>query len=109
MRRNKFREDLAMDKSRGMGYEGHSLLCDESLHMPMTAEEITRRIKAALPDAEIMLDDLAGDNDHWKVTVTSSAFAGLPRVAQHRLVNAAFGADLGTTLHALAVVTVVKS
>ena len=76
--------------------------------MPMTAEEITRRIMAALPDAEVQLDDLAGDNDHWKVTVTSTAFKGLTRVAQHRMVNAAFGADLGTTVHALAVVTVVK-
>jgi stress-induced morphogen len=73
----------------------------------MTAEEITRRIQTAIPDAEIQLEDLAGDNDHWKVTVTSAAFAGQSRLAQHRMVNAAFGADLGTTLHALAVVTVV--
>lgn len=76
--------------------------------MPMTADEITRRIQAALPDAEIVLEDLAGDNDHWKVTVTSSAFTGQSRVAQHRMVNAAFGTDLGTTLHALAVVTRTK-
>ena len=76
--------------------------------MAMTAEEITRRVNAALPDAEIALEDLAGDDNHWKITVTSAAFAGLSRVAQHRLVNAAFGSDLGTTLHALAVVTKVK-
>ncbi|MFM9890854.1 MAG: BolA/IbaG family iron-sulfur metabolism protein [Rickettsiales bacterium] len=75
--------------------------------MPMTAEEITRRIKAALPDAEVTLEDMAGDNDHWKATVKSTAFAGKSRVEQHRMVNAAFGADLGTTLHALAVSTVV--
>ena len=75
--------------------------------MPMTADEITRRITAAIPDADITLEDLAGDNDHWKVTVKSASFAGQSRVAQHRMVNAAFGADLGTTLHALAVTTVV--
>lgn len=74
--------------------------------MPMSAEEITRRIKAALPDADVHLEDLAGDNDHWKVTVKSAAFQGKSRVEQHRMVNAAFGADLGTTLHALSVVTV---
>ena len=73
--------------------------------MPMSADEIRRRIAAAIPDADIHLEDLAGDNDHWKVTVTSAAFQGKPRVAQHRMVNAAFGTDLGTTLHALAVVT----
>ncbi len=76
--------------------------------MPMSADEITRRIKAAIPDAQIVLEDLAGDDDHWKVTVTSAVFAGQSRVAQHRMVNAAFGADLGTTLHALSVVTVTK-
>ena len=76
--------------------------------MPMTAEEIRRRIETAIPDAVITLQDLAGDNDHWQVTVESAAFAGLGRVAQHRMVNAAFGADLGTTLHALAVITKVK-
>lgn len=75
--------------------------------MPMTAEEITARIQAALPDAEITLEDLAGDDDHWKATVKSAAFAGKSRVEQHRMVNAAFGTALGTTLHALSVVTVV--
>jgi stress-induced morphogen len=72
----------------------------------MTADEITRRITAAIPDAQVHLTDLAGDNDHWQVTVKSATFQGLNRVAQHRMVNAAFGADLGTTLHALAVTTV---
>ncbi|MDX2094667.1 MAG: BolA/IbaG family iron-sulfur metabolism protein [Alphaproteobacteria bacterium] len=77
--------------------------------MPMPADEITRRILAAIPDAQVTLEDLAGDDDHWKVTVKSAAFAGKSRVDQHRMVNAAFGADLGTTLHALAVVTAVKA
>ena len=74
--------------------------------MPMTAEEITKRIKTAIPDADVQLEDLAGDNDHWKVTVKSAAFQGQSRVNQHRMVNAAFGSDLGTVLHALAVVTI---
>ncbi len=73
--------------------------------MPMTAEEITERIKAAIPDAEITLTDLAGDDDHWEVLVVSKAFEGKPRVAQHKMVFAAFGEEMGTTLHALAVKT----
>ncbi|MFO0109203.1 MAG: BolA/IbaG family iron-sulfur metabolism protein [Alphaproteobacteria bacterium] len=73
--------------------------------MPMTGDDITRRIQAALPDAEITLEDLAGDNDHWKVIVKSAAFAGKTRVQQHQMVYAAFGSDMGTTLHALAVET----
>lgn len=77
--------------------------------MPMTAEEITARITRTIPDARITLEDLAGDNDHWKVTVYSRAFAGQSRVAQHRLVQSAFADTLGTTLHALAITTVAES
>ncbi|HQZ12493.1 MAG TPA: BolA family transcriptional regulator [Devosia sp.] len=73
--------------------------------MPMPAEEIERRIKAALPDATVELRDLAGDNDHWSATITSAAFKGKSRVQQHQLVNAAFGTDLGTVLHSLAIQT----
>ncbi|WP_025886161.1 BolA/IbaG family iron-sulfur metabolism protein [Asaia prunellae] len=73
--------------------------------MPMSAEEIERTIKAALPDAVIEIQDLAGDGDHYAATVTSTAFAGLPRVRQHKLVYDAFGGRMGTELHALALKT----
>ncbi len=73
--------------------------------MPMSGAEIERRIKAALPDAEVSLVDLAGDDDHWEATVVSSAFAGLPRVRQHRLVYEAIGSDMGGRLHALRLTT----
>ncbi len=73
--------------------------------MPMSAEEITRRITVALPGATVELRDLAGDNDHWEVTVVAPQFSGLPRVRQHKLVMDAFGADMGTTLHALSIKT----
>ena len=75
--------------------------------MPMNASEIEKRIKAALPDAKIDLRDLAGDDNHWAATIISEAFRGKSRVQQHQLVNAAFGADMGTTLHSLAIQTVV--
>jgi len=71
----------------------------------MSAEEIERTIKAALPDAVIEIQDLAGDGDHYAATVTSTAFAGLPRVRQHKLVYDAFGGRMGTELHALALKT----
>ncbi len=75
--------------------------------MPMAAEDIQARIMAALPDAEVILVDLAGDGDHWAARVTSAAFAGKSRIAQHKMVQAAFGADLGGALHALALQTFV--
>ncbi len=73
--------------------------------MAMSAAEIEKRIKAALPDAVIELRDLAGDDDHWAATITSEAFRGKTRVAQHQVVNAAFGSDMGTVLHSLSITT----
>ena len=73
--------------------------------MPLPAPEIEARIKAALPDATVEILDLAGDDDHFQVTVTSSAFTGRTRVQQHKMVYEAIGGDMGTTLHALAVKT----
>ncbi len=77
--------------------------------MPMTAEQIITTIKSALPDAEVQLQDLAGDGDHWQATVISGAFEGISRVKQHKLVMDAFGDDMGTTLHALSITTKVKA
>ena len=75
--------------------------------MPMTAREIEEAIVAALPGAEVRLTDLAGDDDHWAATVTAPQFAGLSRVAQHKLVYNALGGRMGGVLHALQVTTVV--
>ena len=73
--------------------------------MPMEASEIERQIKAALPDAEIIITDLAGDGDHYRAQVISEAFRGLSRVRQHQLVYAALGGQVGGVLHALALET----
>lgn len=73
--------------------------------MPMDATEIERRIKAALPDAEIEIRDLAGDGDHYAASVISESFRGKSRVQQHQLVYAALQGDMGGALHALALQT----
>ena len=73
--------------------------------MAMQAEDIVALIKAGLPDAEIEMIDLAGDGDHWKAVITSAAFEGKSRVAQHQLVYAALGDKMGGELHALALET----
>lgn len=77
--------------------------------MPMSATDIEAAILAALPGAAVELRDLAGDDDHWAATVTAPQFAGLSRVAQHKLVYAAFGGRMGGELHALQVTTVVPT
>jgi len=73
--------------------------------MPMDADTIKARIEAALPDATVLMIDMAGDGDHWAARVTSAAFVGKSRIQQHKLVYAAIGADMGGELHALALQT----
>jgi len=73
--------------------------------LPMAADELDRRLREAFPDAEVTITDLAGDGDHYRARIVSSAFTGLPRVRQHQLVNRALSDVLGTTLHALALET----
>ena len=69
--------------------------------MGMKAAEIEAYIKAAFPDAEIEMKDLAGDDNHWSATIKSSAFNGKSRVAQHQMVYAALKGNMGGVLHAL--------
>ena len=73
--------------------------------MPMSADEIRAHLLEAFPDAEIVIQDLAGDGDHYRAKVTSEAFRGLPRVRQHQLVYAALKGKMGGELHALALET----
>ena len=73
--------------------------------MAMSATDIERFIKEALPDAEVTIRDLAGDGDHYAATVVSSAFRGKNRVQQHQMVYAALKGRMGGELHALALQT----
>lgn len=73
--------------------------------MPMPVEELRAHLTEAFPDAEIVIDDLAGDGDHYRARIVSTAFAGLPRVRQHQLVYAALKGKMGGELHALALET----
>lgn len=77
--------------------------------MAMSAEEIDTLIRAALPDAEVTITDLAGDGDHYSAHVVSAAFAGKPRVIQHKLVYEALGGRMGGVLHALQLTTAVPN
>ena len=77
--------------------------------MGMAADEIAAVIKSALPDAEVEITDLAGDGDHYAARVTSAAFAGMSRIAQHRLVYDALGGRMGGALHALQLTTAVPN
>ena len=73
--------------------------------MAMQPADIEALIKAALPDAKITIEDLAGDGDHYAATVIAESFRGKSRVQQHKIVYDALKGEMGGKLHALALQT----
>ena len=73
--------------------------------MPMPLAVLKAELQSAFPDAEIEIQDLAGDGDHYKAIIVSGVFVGLNRVRQHQLVYAALKGKVGGELHALALET----
>jgi stress-induced morphogen len=73
--------------------------------MPISPDDISALIRAALPDAEIAVSDTTGGGDHYAATVVSAAFAGKGPVDRHRMVYAALGDAMRGPIHALALVT----
>jgi stress-induced morphogen len=73
--------------------------------MAMRAQELESLLREAFADADIRIDDLAGDGDHYRAVIRSAAFAGKSRVAQHQMVYAALKGRMGGELHALALDT----
>lgn len=75
--------------------------------MPMEASVIEELIRAAIPDAIVSIQDLAGDGDHYAAHVVSASFKGKSKVQQHQMVYAALKGKMGGELHALALTTAI--
>ena len=73
--------------------------------MSLKLEEIETLIKESIPDAQITIQDLAGDNNHYSATIKSRAFSGKSKIEQHKLVYKALKGKMGNELHALALNT----
>ena len=73
--------------------------------MSLKLEEIKSLIKKTIPDAEITIQDLAGDENHYSATIKSKIFIGKSKIEQHKLVYKALKGKMGNELHALALNT----
>jgi len=73
--------------------------------MGLKLEEIRTLIKEAIPDAEISIQDLAGDENHYSATIKSKIFSGKSKIEQHKMVYKALRGKMGNELHALALNT----
>ena len=74
--------------------------------MSLKLEEIKNMIKEAMPDAEVTIQDLAGDENHYSATIKSKVFSGKNKIEQHKLVYKALKGKMGNELHALALNTI---
>ena len=73
--------------------------------MSLKLEEIKKLIKEAMPDAEVTIQDVAGDENHYSATIKSKIFTGKSKIDQHKLVYKALKGKMGNELHALALNT----
>ena len=73
--------------------------------MSLKLEEIKSLIKESIPDAQITIQDLAGDDNHYSATIKSKVFSGKSKIEQHQLVYKALKGKMGNELHALALNT----
>ena len=73
--------------------------------MSLKLEEIKNLIKEAIPDAQITIQDLQGDENHYSATIKSKVFSGKSKIEQHKLVYKALKGKMGNELHALALKT----
>jgi len=74
--------------------------------MGLKLDEIKDLIKESMPDAEITIQDLAGDNNHYSATIKSKKFVGKSKIDQHKMVYKALKGKMGDQLHALALNTI---
>ena len=69
--------------------------------MPIEQKKLENLIADKFPDSKILVEDIAGDNNHYSVTIESSKFNGLSRIQQHQLVYQSLDGLMDAELHAM--------
>ena len=73
--------------------------------MPIEQKKLESLIADKFPESKILVEDLAGDNNHYSVTIESSKFNGLSRIQQHQLVYQSLDGLMDAELHAMQIKT----
>lgn len=66
-------------------------------------EQVKQLVEAFIPDSRVVVEDLTGTRDHYKVLVVSSSFDGKSLVERHQMVNTALQEPLKGPIHALTI------
>lgn len=67
----------------------------------MTADEVTRLIQTAMPDAQVRV--ATEDDTHFEAVVVAAVFEGKRPLQRHQLVYAGLGPRMGREIHALSI------
>ena len=73
--------------------------------MSIKQSELEKLIKESIPDAEVTIQDLAGDENHYSATIKSKIFNGKSKIEQHKIVYKSLKKKMGNELHALSINT----
>jgi len=73
--------------------------------MSIKQVELEKLIKQSIPDAEVTIKDLAGDENHYSATIKSKIFNGKSKIEQHKIVYKSLKNKMGNELHALSINT----
>ncbi len=73
--------------------------------MAIEMQALETMITEAFPEAQVKIQDLRGDGDHYAVSIVCRDFEGLSRIQQHQMVYAALNGKMGNELHAMALQT----
>lgn len=74
--------------------------------MAISKQELQALLLESFPNAELHIDDLVGDEDHYSLKIKDKAFNGLALIKQHKMVKDSLQGVLGTKLHALTIKTI---
>ena len=69
--------------------------------MPIEQNRLENILKEKFPNSKIIIEDLAGDNDHYSVFIESSLFNDLSKIKQHQLVYKSLDGLMNNELHAM--------
>ena len=90
---------LPLERIKGVETGGcpHTAIREDASINLLAVDEL----KEKFPDANILVKDLAGDNNHYSVIIESSVFNDLNRVQQHQLVYQSLDGLMDSELHAM--------
>lgn len=70
----------------------------------MTEQQMQQRIIKSYPDADLVVVDLTGTQDHWEVRISDQKLNEMTRIQRHKAIMSLFSDELATgEVHALSI------